>query len=512
MLLILDGWGIGQIPAADAILAADTPTMDALWDRWPHSTLTTFGEAVGLPAGQMGNSEVGHLNIGAGRVVYQELVRVGRAIADGSIADNEALKRAIAYAQKENRPIHLMGLLSDGGVHSHIDHLLGLCELLHTRVSVPIYIHCFMDGRDTDPRSGKAYLQSLLTHIKDTNAQIATVIGRYYAMDRDKRWERVKRAYDLLTGAEPTEHNSILSISSEKIIETVESFYKQGITDEFMEPVRVIQPGDENGGIIRAGDVVICTNFRTDRCREITEVLTQTEHPPAGMHTIPLHFVTMTRYDESFKNIDVIFEKDNLIHTLGEAISAAGKTQLRIAETEKYPHVTFFFNGGREAPFEGETRIMVPSPKVATYDLQPEMSAIEVKDKLLGFLQKQDPDFVCLNFANTDMVGHTGVFSAAVKAAETVDKCLSEILPIAIERGYIIILLADHGNADLMINPDGTPNTAHTTNPVPCILVNGPSNIGLRQGKLADLAPSILELMHITIPAEMDGKSLLFTL
>jgi len=507
MLLILDGWGLGEIPSADAILAADTPTMDALWDRWPHCTLTTFGEAVGLPDGQMGNSEVGHLNLGAGRVVYQELVRVGKAIADGSMAENEALKRAIAYAQKENRPIHLMGLLSDGGVHSHIDHLLGLCDLLDKWVDLSIYIHCFMDGRDSDPRSGKAFLLSLLTHIKGRNTHIASIIGRYYAMDRDKRWDRIKRAYDLLTGTNASEHPPIVSIPAEKITETLESYYIQGITDEFMEPVQIIHPLLRNTRI-KNGDVVICTNYRTDRCREITEVLTQTDHPLEGMHTLDLYYVTMTRYDESFKNVEVIFEKDNLIHTLGETLSAAGKTQLRIAETEKYPHVTFFFNGGREAPFEGESRIMVPSPKVATYNLQPEMSATEVKDKLLDFLQKQEPDFVCLNFANTDMVGHTGVFSAAVKAAETVDKCLSEILPITIDKGYIIILLADHGNADLMINPDGTPHTAHTTNPVPCIIVNGPPNMALRPGKLADLAPTILELMQLTVPAEMDGNDL----
>ncbi len=514
MLLILDGWGIGQVPAADAILQAHTPTYDRLWQEFPHTTLTTYGEAVGLPQGQIGNSEVGHLNIGAGRVVFQELVRVSKEIKETSILHNAEFTAMIKYANMHHKPIHLMGLLSDGGVHSHIDHLMGLCDLLSNSIKTPIYLHCFLDGRDTDPQNGAHYLQKIINHIADKNIHISTIIGRYYAMDRDKRWDRISKAYKLLTGSTDTDNGEIKLIPKSEIITTITNLYQDGITDEFMTPIAVSNDTNHDDNHlhyspIKPEDAVVSYNFRTDRCREITEVLTQRDMPELGMKKIPLYYVTMTRYDEGYKDVHVLFEKDNLVNTIGEVVADAGRSQLRIAETEKYPHVTYFFNGGREEKFQGEHRIMVASPKVATYDLQPEMSAFEIKEQLINYIQSNKPDFIVTNFANTDMVGHTGVFSAAVKAAETVDQCLSEIIPIALSLDYVIVIIADHGNADLMINPDGSPHTAHTTNPVPCIMVSNKPLPSIKAGKLADLAPTILSLMGIEIPKEMNGELLL---
>ena len=496
-LLILDGWGIGQKPSADAILHANTPYFDSLWAKYPHSTLTTFGEEVGLPEGQMGNSEVGHLNIGAGRIVWQELARINKAVRDGELHENKVLLDALQLAKAQNKAVHFMGLVSDGGVHSHIEHLKALCDIAEEQGCPQVYVHAFTDGRDCDPKSGAGFIEDLLQHIEGQAAKLATVIGRYYAMDRDKRWERVKLAYDLLvhgTGEIVTDFPAAIRKS-----------YAEGVSDEFLKPMRL-----ENSTQINSGDVVVCFNFRTDRCREITEVLTQQDFPEFGMQKLPLHYVTMTRYDHDFKNVEVMFEKDDVTMTLGEVLERAGKTQVRIAETEKYPHVTFFFSGGREEPFVGERRLMVPSPKVATYDLQPEMSAEGITQAIMTDIEANTPDFICLNFANTDMVGHTGVFSAAIKAAETVDGCLSRIVPLALEKGYSCIVIADHGNSDYLINEDGTPNTAHTKNPVPCILVSNhlKGNEKLAQGRLADVAPTLLALMGVPAGAEMTGRNL----
>lgn len=496
-LLILDGWGLGQNTSADAIAQAHTPFVDNLLKTYPNTTLTTFGEEVGLPEGQMGNSEVGHLNIGAGRVVYQELARINKAVRTNELAENATLAKAIQDAKDNTNTIHLIGLLSDGGVHSHIKHLLALCNILQDKVA-HIYIHAFTDGRDTDPKMGTTYLSELLQHIKTMpNVKLASIIGRYFAMDRDKRWDRVKQAYDLLTQGK--------GVHTEKPIETLSNYYRDDITDEFMPAIKV-----SNIGIIRPNDTVLCFNFRTDRCREITEVLTQNDMPEHGMHVLPLHYYTMTRYDEKFKNVNVLFEKGDITLTLGEVLEKAGKTQVRIAETEKYPHVTFFFSGGREQPFEGEDRIIIPSPKVATYDLQPEMSAFEITSAIRNHVALKAPNFICLNYANTDMVGHTGDFAAAKIAAETVDNCLSHLVPDLLSKDYAIIIIADHGNSDFMINPDGTPNTAHTTNPVPCILVTPqPLALQLQAGKLGDIAPTILQLLGIEKPIVMDGTSLI---
>jgi 2,3-bisphosphoglycerate-independent phosphoglycerate mutase len=501
-LLILDGWGLGQKPAADAIAQANTPFFDHLWATYPHSTLTTFGEEVGLPEGQMGNSEVGHLNIGAGRVVWQELARINKAVRERELHQHPVLLAAIQHARQNGVAVHLMGLVSDGGVHSHIEHLKALCDLCEETGVEKAFVHAFTDGRDCDPKSGAAFIGDLLQHIQNQKVKLATLVGRYYAMDRDKRWERVKLAYDLLvngTGA-----------ATSDFVGALESSYANNVTDEFLQPLRNAALGADEG-TIRPGDVVICFNFRTDRCREISEVLTQQDHPDHQMAVVPnLYYVTLTRYDEKFRNVHVVFEKDDVQMTLGEVLERAGKTQVRIAETEKYPHVTFFFSGGREAEFAGERRLMVPSPKVATYDLQPEMSAPGITASIMTDIRANAPDFICLNFANTDMVGHTGVFSAAMKAAETVDQCLSQIVPLALESGYQCIIIADHGNSDFMINDDGTPNTAHTTNPVPCILVgNDVAGQHLRTGSLADVAPTLLHLMGVEQPAEMTGKSLL---
>ena len=501
-LLILDGWGLGPKHSADAIYQADTPYFDSLWANYPHSTLVTFGEDVGLPEGQMGNSEVGHLNIGAGRIVWQELARINKAVRDRELHENQALLEALDYARTAGKAVHFLGLVSDGGVHSHIEHLKALCDIATERGNEQVYIHAFTDGRDCDPKSGAGFLENLLQHIENQPVKLATIIGRYYAMDRDKRWERVKLAYDLLV------HGTGEIVTDP--VAAIRDSYAAGVTDEFMKPM-VVSLLTPHSSLLTPGDVVICFNFRTDRCREITEVLTQQDMPEAGMHTLPLHYVTMTRYDHSFKNVHVMFEKDDVSLTMGEVLEQAGKTQVRIAETEKYPHVTFFFSGGREEPFQGERRLMCPSPKVATYDLQPEMSALDIRDAIMQDIRDNEPDFICLNFANTDMVGHTGVFSAAMKAAETVDACLSQIIPLALEHGYQCIIIADHGNSDYLINEDGTPNTAHTMNPVPCILVSNQltGNEKLRDGRLADVAPTLLALMGVEQPDVMTGQSLI---
>jgi 2,3-bisphosphoglycerate-independent phosphoglycerate mutase len=499
-LIILDGWGINADPTVSAIAKAHTPTMDGLYQKYPHATLTTFGEEVGLPDGQMGNSEVGHINIGAGRVVYQELARINKAVRDKELETNVVFTDAVKYASTHTKRIHLLGLVSDGGVHSHINHLLGLCDILKEDTNIEVFIHAFLDGRDTDPKSGKTYLTTVAEHIKGTNIKIATVIGRYYAMDRDKRWERVELAYDLLVKGEGKR--------SEDIFGDIQRSYDDDITDEFIQPLYngALEP---NNGCIQEDDVVVFYNFRTDRPRQLTEALTQRDFHEQDMHKMNLYYVTFANYDQTFENIHVVFEKDNLVNTLGQAISEAGGTQVRIAETEKYPHVTFFFNGGKEDTFVGEERIMVPSPKVATYDLKPEMSAFEITDKLIHHIQTAKPNFICLNYANADMVGHTGVFGAAVTAVEAVDTCLGRLLGVLAENQYYSVIIADHGNSDLLVNPDGTPNTAHTVNPVPVIFVGNDvskSNFAVSDGKLGDLAPSILEILGITPPKDMTGN------
>jgi 2,3-bisphosphoglycerate-independent phosphoglycerate mutase len=503
ILLILDGWGIGPVPSSDAILTADTPYFDGLLEQYQHTTLITHGEDVGLPDGQMGNSEVGHMNIGAGRVVWQELARINKEVREGHFVQHPVLLKAFAYAKEKKKKVHLLGLVSDGGVHSHINHLKALCDAAQDNGVAETYIHAFTDGRDCDPKSGLSFMTELQAHIQAMpNVHIATVIGRYYAMDRDKRWERVALAYDALV------HGIGKSVTDPLV--GIETAYQSGLTDEFITPLICTDDQGKPLATIQADDVVICFNFRTDRLRELTQVLSQKAIEGQNMQPMPLHYITMTRYDQSFKNIEVIYEKDDISQTLGEVLEQAGATQVRIAETEKYPHVTFFFSGGREEPFTGEARIMIPSPKVATYDLQPEMSANEITEALLEHIEEKSPDFVCLNFANTDMVGHTGVFSAAIKAAETVDHCLSRIVPYALHHGYSLIVIADHGNSDYMINEDGSPNTAHTTNPVPCLYISRlPIKAGLRAGRLADIAPTLLAIMGIEKPSVMTGESLL---
>ena len=494
ILIILDGWGITQNPEVSAIAQADTPFMDKVIQKYPHAKIYTSGENVGLPEGQMGNSEVGHMNLGAGRIVYQDLVKINKAIEDGSFFENKVLKEAFEYAKQNGKAVHLLGLLSNGGVHSHIDHLKALVQMAK-KYNVPTYIHAFMDGRDVDPHSGIEFLKEIQDYIKDTPVKIASVIGRYYAMDRDNRWERVKKAYDLLVKGEGK--------PATDLVKAVKESYKEGVTDEFILPIVHV---DENGqpiGKIAPGDAVIFYNFRTDRGRELTKVLTQEDMPEYGMKTLPLHFVTMTIYDENFKGIKVAYPKEDLKDTLGELLAKAGKKQIRIAETEKYPHVTFFFSGGKEQEFEGEKRILIPSPKVATYDLKPEMSANEVTEALLPEIKNESADLIVLNFANGDMVGHTGDFNAAKKAAETVDKNLKKIVEEALKHDYAIIILADHGNAENMINPDGSPNTAHTTNPVPVILIDKDLKPDLKDGILANVAPTILKIMGLPKPKEM---------
>jgi len=501
-LIILDGWGISQDPQVSAIDQADTPVYDALIANCPHNVLVTYGEDVGLPEGQMGNSEVGHMNIGAGRVVYQELARINKAMREKELLLNPVFLKAIEHAKSTNRKVHLMGLVSDGGVHAHISHLLDLCSLLAEYPEIQVNIHAFLDGRDTDPKSGKAFLQQVLSHIDNTNCRVASVIGRYYAMDRDKRWERVKLAYDMLVKGEGE--------TTDNFADSLQRSYEAGVTDEFVRP---LISGDFRARHmnIEEGDTVIFFNFRTDRPRQLTEVLTQTDMREFDMHKLSLYYVTFTNYDQTYEGVHVIFEKDNVTRTLGQVISEAGGTQVRIAETEKYPHVTFFFNGGEEEPFPGEDRILVPSPKVATYDMKPEMSAEEVTDKLIAHIRDKMPDFICLNYANADMVGHTGDFKAAIRAAETVDYCLSRLLKVLEANNYIALVIADHGNSDLMINADGSPNTAHTTNLVPVILVGHDIKTfkKIRGGKLGDVAPTILKIMGIPQPSEMTGISLL---
>ena len=502
LLAILDGWGHGLTRRADAITLAKTPFVDSLYVKYPSAELVTYGEQVGLPEGQMGNSEVGHMNIGAGRVVYQELTRISKAIRDKELHKNPVLLEALKFAKANNKPVHFIGLVSNGGVHSHIDHLKALCDIAITE-GCHGFIHAFTDGRDCDPKSGLSFLKDLSQHISYGGNQpfkIATITGRYYAMDRDKRWERVKLAYDVMVkgiGEQVTDLEKVIQAS-----------YNKDVTDEFLKPMVL-----NTEGSIKEGDVVINFNFRTDRPREISEVLTQKDFPDFDMKKLTVYYVTMTRYDESYKNVSVLFEKDNLTNTLGEVISKLGMTQVRIAETEKYPHVTFFFNGGREEPFEGEKRIMVASPKVATYDLQPEMSAFEITDKITTEIINHQPDFICLNYANTDMVGHTGVFSAAMKAAETVSKCTERLIKTALKYDYECIVIADHGNSDYMINEDGTPNTAHTMNPVPCIYVSKRAKgKRVKKGKLADIAPTICKLLGIKVSKEMNGDNLIETI
>jgi 2,3-bisphosphoglycerate-independent phosphoglycerate mutase len=500
LLAILDGWGLGKTPNADAIAQAKTPFVDGLFAKYPHSTLITYGEQVGLPEGQMGNSEVGHMNIGAGRIVYQELTRIDVAVRNKELHQNKVILEALAYAKKENKNVHFIGLVSDGGVHSHINHLKALCDITQEQGNAKVFIHAFTDGRDCDPKSGVAFLQELEQHIKNTTVKISSVVGRYYAMDRDKRWERVKKAYDVMVKGVGASFNTAS--------EGLSAAYENGITDEFIEPF-VIKGNEQT---IEDGDVVISFNFRTDRPREIAEVLSQKDFPDFDMKKLNLYYVTMTRYDDTYQGVHVIFEKDDLKNTLGEIIAAQNMTQVRIAETEKYPHVTFFFSGGREEPFLGEHRIMIPSPKdVPTYDLKPEMSAWGITEAITSYMQEAMPNFICLNYANTDMVGHTGDFKAAMKAAETVDACTKQLIETALSLDYQCIVIADHGNSDFMINEDGTPNTAHSMNPVPCIFVSKKSEgKHIKNGKLGDVAPTILSLLDIDVPSDMTGEQLIF--
>lgn len=499
LLMILDGWGHGDQTKSNAILHANTPFMDSLYKQYPNAELLTDGENVGLPAGQMGNSEVGHLNIGAGRIVYQDLVKINKAIEDKSFFKNTTLRKAFSLVKERGSKLHFIGLVSKGGVHSSQEHLYALCDFANEMRLNDVFIHAFTDGRDCDPKSGLNYLQELQKHIESSVGTIATVCGRYYAMDRDKRWERVKLAYDALVNGRGKYYSNAL--------EGVSDSYHEEVTDEFIKPIVMVNDEGLPIAKIEDNDVVVCFNFRTDRCREISEALTQQNLLEYEMRTLNLHYVTMTNYDNTFNNVQVVFEKDNLNATLGELISQKGLTQVRIAETEKYPHVTFFFSGGRELEFKGEKRLLVNSPKVATYDLQPEMSAYEVTKAICMELNSNKPDFVCLNFANPDMVGHTGVYSAVVSALQHVDNCAERVVKTCIENDYTIIIIADHGNADYVINDDGSPNTAHSTNPVPIFLINSAKE-KISNGILADVAPTILTLMELDRPDAMTGKSL----
>ena len=501
ILVIMDGWGLGKVPSSDAIQHANAPFVSSLYTRYPNSTLVTCGGAVGLPEGQMGNSEVGHLNLGAGRIVYQELERINVAIKDGSFAQNPVLLNAIKHAKTAQKPLHLIGLVSNGGVHSHINHLMALVDMCKAQGLQNVFIHAFTDGRDTDPKSGIGFITELQEHLNTSVGKIASVSGRYYAMDRDKRWERVKLAYDALVNG-TGQH-------APDAIAAVEQSYRNNTTDEFIKPTVIVNEAQQPLATIQNGDVVICFNFRTDRCREITQVLTQTDLPDHGMKKLDLDYTTMTEYDQTFQNVHVAFDSDNLNNTIGEVISAQGLKQIRIAETEKYPHVTFFFSGGREVPFEGENRIMIPSPKVATYDLKPSMSAFEVTDAIVKEIEAESADFICLYFANADMVGHTGIWQAVIEAVETVDHCVERVVTAALLHGYTVFLTADHGNADYMINEDGTPNTAHTLNLVPFFVIDKNFNGPLKDGKLGDLAPTILTWMQLPVPAEMTGQVLI---
>ena len=498
--MILDGWGKSPDPKVSAIDNANTQFIDSLYSKYDHATLRTDGLHVGLPEGQMGNSEVGHINLGAGRIVYQDLAKINLAITNDTLKEEKVLKEALSYAKTNQKAVHLLGLVSDGGVHSHINHLYGLLDAIEEQGVDTAFIHAFTDGRDVDPKSGYGFISELESRLETSSAKLATITGRYYAMDRDNRWERVKLAYDALVKSE--------GVMSANATETIESNYKEGITDEFLKPIIMVDKEQTPVAKIKEGDVVLFFNFRTDRGRELTEVLSQNDNHEFNMHKLNLHYVTMTNYDDNFKNIQVIFNKDNLSNTLGEVLESNGKTQLRIAETEKYPHVTFFFSGGRETPFKGEERIMRNSPKVATYDLKPEMSAFELTDALVKELKKETIDFVCLNFANGDMVGHTGIMDAAIKACEAVDSCVKSVIETALEHNYTTLLIADHGNCETMINPDGSPNTAHTTNPVPIILIDNELKV-IKDGVLGDIAPTILKLVGVEKPEVMTQSSLI---
>jgi len=497
--MILDGWGIGDGSVADVISQVPTPNITGLMLKYPNSQLYASGENVGLPDGQMGNSEVGHLNIGAGRVIFQDLVKINLECKTGDIKKNTVLTEAFSYARDNQKQVHFMGLLSDGGVHSLDTHLYHLCDMTGEYGIKNVFVHGFGDGRDTDPRSGKGYMKNLLDHLKVSNGRVASFIGRYYAMDRDKRWERVKIAYDLIVGGEGKQTNDIL--------DAIQKSYDDGVTDEFMNPIAVVDESGEAIGKLQPGDVVVFFNFRNDRAKELTIALTQKDLPESGMHTMPLHYCTLTPYDATFKGLHIIYPKENADHTIGQVISKAGKAQLRIAETEKYAHVTFFFSGGREEVFKNEERILIPSPKVPTYDLQPEMSAYGVRDAVIQAINTEKFDFICLNFANGDMVGHTGIYDAIRKAVATVDECAGAVVNAAREKGYDVLIIADHGNADKALNEDGSPNTAHSLNPVPCILVSDDYK-SVKEGILADVAPTLLTIMGIPIPEEMTGKVL----
>ena len=501
ILIIMDGWGLGKVASADAIQNANVPFTHSLYSKYPHTTLTTFGELVGLPEGQMGNSEVGHLNLGAGRIVYQELQRINVAVKSGELAQNQVLQQTIHTARENGKPLHLLGLVSDGGVHSHINHLKALVTICKENGLNDVFVHAFTDGRDCDPKSGLSFMENLQNHLdKEGIGKIATVDGRYYAMDRDKRWERVALAYNAMvngTGA-----------TAKSAIDAVKQSYEQDVTDEFIKPTVIVDDNNQPVATIKEGDHVLCFNFRTDRCREITEVLTQNDYPDFGMRKMRLDYTTMTVYDHKFVGVKSIFLNEDLTNTIGEVIERNGLKQIRIAETEKYPHVTFFFSGGRETPFEGEARILKPSPKVATYDLMPEMSANDLTAAILPEIENKTADFIVLNFANADMVGHTGVFSAAIKAAETVDHCVEQIVTEALKQDYVIFLTADHGNSDFLINEDGSPNTAHTMNPVPLFIIDNSWRGEIKEGKLGDIAPTILSFMKLPIPENMTGDIL----
>ncbi|RVU25941.1 2,3-bisphosphoglycerate-independent phosphoglycerate mutase [Sandaracinomonas limnophila] len=500
VLMILDGWGIATNPKVSAIDAAKTPFIDSLYQKYPHSKLEASGLAVGLPEGQMGNSEVGHMNLGAGRVVYQNLVRINKAVTENTLGQEPELAKAFDYAKANNKSVHFIGLVSDGGVHAHIEHLKSLLSSSQEAGLSNVFVHAFTDGRDCDPKSGLKFLTDLQNHCQKTGAKIASVTGRYYSMDRDNRWERVALAYNAMVKAEGT--------PSQDVLKSIEASYAENVTDEFIKPIIMTDAAGAPVAKIEEGDVVICFNFRTDRGREITQALTQKDFHEQNMYKMNLYYLTMTEYDKEFQGVRVIFNDSNLPMTMGEVLEGAGKKQIRIAETEKYPHVTFFFSGGREQPFEGQTNILRNSPKVATYDLQPEMSAGELRDALIPELEKEEVDFVCLNFANPDMVGHTGVFSAVVKAVETVDACAQAVVETGLQHGYSFIIIADHGNADVMINEDGSPNTAHSTNLVPCILVDKDFHPTMKNGKLGDVSPTILKMMGVAQPKEMTGETL----
>jgi 2,3-bisphosphoglycerate-independent phosphoglycerate mutase len=500
ILMILDGWGVTQDPKVSAVAQANTPNFDSLIQKYPHAQLLTHGMNVGLPEGQMGNSEVGHMNLGAGRIVYQDLAKINLAVQNNSLIQEPVLQQAFDFAKQNNKPVHFIGLLSDGGVHSHINHLKGLLTAADEYGIKEKYVHAFTDGRDVDPHSGKGFVTEIEGHLEKTGGKLASIIGRYFAMDRDNRWERIKKAYDLIVHGKGKK--------SQNAIEAMQESYDQDVTDEFIEPIVITDSNGDPVATLKDDDVVIFFNFRTDRGRQLTDALTQQDFPEFEMKKMPLYFVTLTKYDDRFTNINVVFRKENIKTTLGEVLEYMGKTQIRIAETEKYPHVTFFFSGGREKPFKGEKRIMCNSPKVATYDLQPEMSAYEIRDKIIPEINSHSADFICLNFANPDMVGHTGILKAAIKAVEVVDECLGDVVNAAIKNDYSVLVIADHGNSEVMINPDGTPNTAHTTNPVPVILVDKDVK-SMKDGVLGDMAPTILKLMGIPKPELMTQHPLI---